>query len=119
MNTKIRTRRNQYVPHFFKVGGIKIPKSPNLSPNLKRFKSYSRYIVGYYLCPVSSVPVGRASALYAEGRRFESGIGHTFFKSQIRSTLINSCLGYLKVKNFILNTIPGSLASTCKGIASV
>ena len=43
MNTYIWTSQNQYVPHFFKVGGIKNPKSPIPSPNLKRFKSYSRY----------------------------------------------------------------------------
>ena len=51
MKTYIRTSRNQYVPHFFKVSGINIPKSPNLSPNLKRFKSYSRYKKVYSMHP--------------------------------------------------------------------
>ena len=43
MNTYIRPSRNQYVPHFFKVGGIK--SDPSLSTNFKVVLAKGRYLL--------------------------------------------------------------------------
>ena len=41
MNTHIRTSRNQYVPHFFKVGGITKAKISATVWNLSNCKTFS------------------------------------------------------------------------------